>query len=145
MTNQTATAWVAVGEKFSKHHAFNEDQVRAFATAAGDTNPLHHDAAAAGCSRYGALIVSGTHSTALILGLTAEHFSKRFSVVGVSFSVDFRQAVLASAAVRIEWEVVATSMKGQTAQEVELRGGLYDKRGQLCVQAAGTVKVSATA
>jgi acyl dehydratase len=141
MTNQT-TAWVAVGERFSKHHAFNEDEVRAFATEAGDTNPLHHDSALAARSRYGGLIVSGTHTMALILGLTAAHFSKNFSVVGVSFSVDFRQAVLADAAVRIEWEVVATSMKGETAQKVELRGGLYDERGQLCVQATGIVKLS---
>ena len=143
MTNQTAP-WIAIGEKFSKHHAFNEDQVRAFATAAGDTNPLHHDAAAAERSRYGGLIVSGTHTTALILGLTAAHFSRNFSVVGVSFSVEFRQAVLASAAVRIEWEVVATSMKGETAQKVELRGGMYDESGQLCVQATGMVKLSAS-
>ncbi|MDB5885416.1 MAG: MaoC domain protein dehydratase [Polaromonas sp.] len=143
MTNQTATAWAYVGEKFSKHHVFNEDQVRAFATEAGDTNPLHHDAAVAARSRYGRLIVSGTHTSALLLGLTAAHFSKNFSVVGMSFSVEFRKAVLASAAVRIEWEVVATSMKGDAAQQVELRGGLYDEGGQLCVQATGLVKVSA--
>lgn len=140
MTNQTVP-WVVVGEKFSKRHTFNEDAVRAFATEAGDTNPLHHDSAVATRSRYGGLIVSGTHTTALILGLTAAHFSKNFSVVGISFSVDFRQAVLADAAVQIEWEVVATSMKGDTAQIVELRGGLYDESGQLCVLATGSVKV----
>ncbi len=58
-------------------------------------------------------------------------------MLGISFSVDFRQAVLADAAVRIEWEVVATSMKGETAQKVELCGGLYDARGQLYIQATG--------
>ncbi|MES2880265.1 MAG: MaoC family dehydratase [Pseudomonadota bacterium] len=141
MTHQTA-AWVVVGEKFSKRHAFNENEVRAFATEAGDTNPLHHDSAVAARSRYGGLIVSGTHTSALILGLVAAHFSKKFSVVGISFSVDFLQAVLADAAVQIEWEVVATSMKGDTAQKVELRGGLYDESGQLCVKTTGIVKVS---
>ncbi len=44
MTEKLHT-WVMVGEKFSKLHTFNEDQVRAFATQAGDTNPLHHDSA----------------------------------------------------------------------------------------------------
>jgi acyl dehydratase len=29
-------------------------------------------------SRYGGLIVSGTHTTALLLGLAAAHFSRNF-------------------------------------------------------------------
>lgn len=140
MTNPTAP-WVVVGEKFSKRHTFNEDAVRAFATLTGDTNPLHHDSAVAARSRYGGLIVSGAHTTALILGRTAAHFSQNFSVVGISFWVDFRQAVLADAAVHLEWEVVATSMKGDTAQRVALRRGLCDESGQLCVLATGIVKV----
>ncbi|OIQ76415.1 (R)-specific enoyl-CoA hydratase [mine drainage metagenome] len=135
-------AWVAVGEKFSKLHTFTEDQVRAFATDAGDTNPLHHDAAVAAASRYKKLIVSGTHTTALILGLTASHFSKSYCVVGISFSVEFRRPVLADATVQIEWEVVATSMKKDKVQRVELRGGMYDEKGDLCVQATGTTRIS---
>ncbi len=141
MTEKPQT-WVMVGEKFSKLHTFNEDQVRAFAMQAGDTNPLHHDSAAAAQSRYKRLIVSGTHTTALILGLTASHFSQTHSVVGISFAVEFRKAVFADAAVRIEWEVVATSTTGSNAQRVELRGGMYDAEGSLCVQAAGAVRVS---
>ncbi|WP_342619424.1 MaoC family dehydratase [Rhodoferax sp. GW822-FHT02A01] len=133
---------VMVGEKFSTRHTFNEEQVRAFAVQAGDTNPLHHDSAVAAKSRYKQLIVSGTHTTALILGLTASHFSKNHSVIGISFSVEFRKAVFADAAVRIEWEVVATSKTGNNAQRVKLLGGMYDADGNLCVQATGTVRVS---
>lgn len=136
-------AWVAVGERFSRRHVFNQMDVRAFATAAGDTNPLHHDAAVAGRSRYGGLIVSGTHTSALLLGLAGAHFSRRFSVVGMSFSVDFRRAVAADAAVQIGWEVVAVVIAHEAAQRVELRGGVYDASGELCVQATGMVRLSA--
>lgn len=134
-------ARVVVGERFSKRHVFNEMEVRAFATAAGDTNPLHHDLAVAERSRYGRLIVSGTHTTALLLGLAAAHFSRNFSVVGTSFSVDFRHAVFVDAHVKIEWEVAAASA-ARDAQWVELCGGVYDEGGGLCVQATGVVKLS---
>lgn len=134
---------VAIGAKFLQRHVFNENEVRALATEAGDTNPLHHDSAVAERSRYGRLIVSGTHTTALLLGLPAAHFAKSFSVVGVSFSVEFFRAVFADAEVQLEWEVVATSMRNDEEQKVELRGGLYDERRQLCVQATGTLKLSA--
>ncbi len=134
--------WVAVGDKFSKTHTFNEHQVRAFATEAGDTNPLHHDTEVAAASRYKKLIVSGTHTTALVLGLTASHFSKGYSVVGVSFSVEFHRPVFADATVQIEWEVVAATMTRDNVQKVEMRGGLFDEKGELCVQATGVVRVS---
>ena len=134
---------VCVGERFSTHHVFNETAARAFAMAAGDTNPLHHDLAVAQRSRYGGLIVSGTHTTALLLGLAAAHFSRDFSVVGTSFSVDFCRPVFMEARVQIEWEVVAVSVLRDAAQRVELRGGVYDERGEVCVQATGIVKLSA--
>jgi acyl dehydratase len=140
MTQQTA--WIVVGDKFSKTHTFNEDQVRAFATEAGDTNPLHHDSEIASASRYKKLIVSGTHTTALILGLTASHFSKGYSVVGVTFTVEFHRPVFADATVRIEWEVVATKMTREGVQRVEMRGGMLDEKGEVCVGATGIVQIS---
>jgi len=135
-------AWASVGDKFSKRHTFNDDQVRAFATEAGDTNPLHHDTEVAAASRYKKMIVSGTHSTALVLGLTASHFSRDYSVVGVSFSVEFHRPVFADATVQIEWEVVAATMTRDNVQRVEMRGGMFDEKGHLCVQATGVVRVS---
>ena len=141
-TTQTDNPWISVGDKFSKMHTFHEDQVRAFATEAGDTNPLHHDDAVAAASRYKKLIVSGTHSTALILGLTASHFSKNYSVVGVSFSVEFLRPVFADATVRIAWEVLSADMTRDKVQRVEMRGGLSDAEGQLCVRATGVVRLS---
>ena len=142
---ETEHKWFAVGDRFSKTHTFTPAQVRAFSTEAGDSNPLHHDDAAAAASRYGRLIASGTHTTALVLGLTAAHFSRTHSVVGVSFSVEFRRPVFADATVRIEWEVVGTAMRGARAQRLELRGAMVDAEGALCVAAQGVVQVGVAA
>ena len=134
---------VNVGDRFSKEHVFTPQQVADFADAAGDDNPLHHDAATAAASAYGGLIASGTHTTALLLGLTAAHFSKITSVVGRRFSVEFRRAVRADATVTVEWQVVSLAPRAARAgQVVRLEGTLTDQRsGEVCVVAQGEVVI----
>ena len=136
--------WVDVGHRFTGVHTFDEAQVRAFASAAGDTNPLHHDAALAEASRYGRLIASGTHTTALLLGLTASHFSRTHSVVGISFSVELHRPVYADSTVWMEWEVTAVTPGDRGSQRVTLRGSLRDEAGEKCVAARGIVQVGAS-
>ena len=58
---------IPVGHGYSGVHVFNPSEVSAFATAAGDINPLHHDAISAGKSVM-VLIVSGTHTSSLLMG-----------------------------------------------------------------------------
>ena len=134
---------VRLGERFAREHRFTPGQVRAFSLTAGDDNPLHMDAAKAAVSPYGALIVSGTHTSALLLGLTASHFSKRTTVVGRTFTVTFRRAVRADATVSIEWEVVGvTPRAGKTGAVVALQGTLRNMLdGEICVAASGEVVV----
>ncbi|MBX3660375.1 MAG: MaoC family dehydratase [Ramlibacter sp.] len=130
---------VAVGHRFSREHQFTPEQVRAFSSAAGDTNPIHHDAALAAGTRFGGLIASGTHSAALLLGLTASHFSEGNTVVGLGFTVSFLQGVPADATVVSEWTVTAVRPhKGGPAQVVEMTGEMRDTR------AGATVYVRAT-
>ena len=134
---------VEVGHRFSGVHTFDEAQVRAFAAAAGDTNPLHHDTAFAEASRYGRLIASGTHTTALLLGLTASHFSRTHSIVGLSFSVELHRPVYADATVWMAWEVTAVSPGNRGSQRVTLQGSMCDEEGGKCVGALGSVQVGA--
>jgi acyl dehydratase len=66
-----------LGETFAKYVLFRPDEIRAFATMTGDTNPLHHDEDVARKSRFGRLIASGAQSTAIMASLTASLVTER--------------------------------------------------------------------
>jgi len=82
-------------ERFSQVVTLTPELVSAQAHAVGDTNPVHHDEELAAATRFGCRIASGTHTTALLLALTASHFSKTCAMVGLEFWVRFRKAVRA--------------------------------------------------
>jgi acyl dehydratase len=117
--------------------------VGAYARAAGDDNPVHHDVEFAASTRYRRLIASGTHTTALLLGLTASHFSKVGAMVGLEFWVRFRRPVYADETIRLEWLVVKVSRNDKLNGEVvELRGRIKGQDGQTALGAKGRVLVS---
>jgi acyl dehydratase len=133
-----------VGERFSSQVTLTPESVAAFSTAAGDVNPIHFDAAFAATTRYGKVIASGTHTSSLLLGLTATHFSKRGSVVGLEFTVTFRRAVFADETVRIEWDVVKVTPNAKLKGEiVDMLGRLVCADGVAAVEAKGRVLVTA--
>ena len=115
-------------ERFSSVVTLTPETVSAFSTAAGDDNPLHHDAAFAASTRYGRLIASGTHTTALLLALTASHFSKRGAVIGLEFTVRFRRPVYADETIVLEWLVV------KVTPNIKLNGEIVDMVGRVKAQ-----------
>lgn len=134
---------VPVGERFSEIVRMTPDDAIAFAKAAHDFNPLHHDHDVAANSRYKKLIVSGTQTAARLMALTATHFSKRYDVVGLDFSVRFHKAVFADETVTLEWEVVnVTQTSAQKDDVVEMKGRVTNEKGELAVAATGRVMVS---
>ncbi|MET0312257.1 MAG: MaoC family dehydratase [Burkholderiaceae bacterium] len=134
---------IAPGHRFSRTFQFTPEEVKRFSLAAGDTNPLHLDEAFAAKSLYGRLIASGTHSSSILLGLTASHFSEYHAVVGVTFTVNFKRAVYADELVHVEWTVQAMKPhRSGTSHFVEMTGALRDGAGQDCVTATGTVLVT---
>jgi acyl dehydratase len=130
-------------ERFSSEVTLTPALVAEYARAAGDTNPVHHDPAVAAASRYGRLIASGTHTTALLLGLTASHFSRHGAMVGLEFWVRFRRPVFADETVQLEWLVVKVTpnekLKGDV---VELRGRIRGENGETALGAKGRVLVT---
>jgi 3-hydroxybutyryl-CoA dehydratase len=131
-------------ERFSSEVTLSPSAVAAYAHAAGDDNPVHHDPDFAASTRYGRLIASGTHTTALLLGLTAAHFSKRGAMVGLEFWVRFRRPVAANETIRLEWLVVrVTPHEKLDGEIVELRGRIKGQDGQTAVGARGRVLVTA--
>lgn len=133
-----------VGERFTSAVTLTPATVAAFSAAAGDTNPIHFDAAFAATTRFGKVIASGTHTSALLLGLTATHFSKRGAVVGLEFTVTFRRAVFADESVLIEWDVIQVTPNAKLKGEVvDMLGRLLGHDGVPSVEAKGRVLVTA--
>lgn len=117
--------------------------VAAYADAAGDTNPVHHDSAFAAATRYGRLIASGTHTTALLLGLTASHYSTRGAMVGLEFWVRFRRPIYADETIHLEWLVVRVTPNDKLNGDiVELRGRIKNQNGETALGAKGRILVT---
>ena len=130
-------------ERFASEVRLTPTMVAAYAQAAGDTNPVHHDGAFAASTRYGRLISSGTHTTALLLGLTASHFSQTGAMVGLEFWVRFRRPIYADETIRLEWLVVKVTPNERLRGEiVELRGRIKGQDGQTALGAKGRVLVT---
>ena len=130
-------------ERFSAEVTLTPEMVGAYAHAVGDDNPVHHDPSFAAATRYGRLIASGTHTTALLLGLTASHFSKKGAMVGLEFWVRFRRPVYADETIRLDWLVVkVTPSEKLNGDVVELRGRIKGQDGQTALGARGRVLVT---
>jgi 3-hydroxybutyryl-CoA dehydratase len=130
-------------ERFSSEVTLTPAIVGAYARAAGDDNPVHHDAQFAASTRYGRTIASGTHTAALLLGLTAAHFSKKGAMVGLEFWVRFRRPVYADDTIRLEWLVIkVTPSEKLNGEIVELRGRVTGGDGHTAVGAKGRVLVT---
>lgn len=134
---------VKPGDRFSSEVELDPAMVSAFADSIGDTNPVHHDPEFAASTRYKRLIASGTHTSALLLGLTASHFSNGGSMVGLEFWLEFRRPVYADETIVLEWLVVKVTpnqkLKGDV---VDLRGRIKGQDGQTALGAKGRVLVT---
>ncbi|MBY0399126.1 MaoC family dehydratase [Myxococcota bacterium] len=130
-------------ERFSSEIELTPEKVSEYARGVGDPNPLHHDPEFAASTRFGRLIASGTQTTALLLGLTASHFSKRGSMLGLEFQVRFRRPVFADETIRLEWLVVRVTQSPKLQGEiVDLRGRVRGRSGATAVGAKGRVLVT---
>ena len=130
-------------ERFSIEITLTPALVAAYAQAAGDTNPVHHDPEFAAATRYGRLIASGTHTTALLLGLTASHYSERGAMVGLEFWVRFRRPIYADETILLEWLVVKVAPNEKLNGDiVELRGRIRGQNGVTALGAKGRVLIT---
>lgn len=130
-------------ERFSKEVTLTPAMVGAYADAVGDTNPVHHDPAFAANTRFGRLIASGTQTSALLLGLTASHYSTHGAMVGLDFWLRFQRPIYADETIKLEWLVIRvtpnTKLNGDI---VELRGRIQGQDGKTAVGAKGKVLVT---
>lgn len=130
-------------ERFSSEVTLSPETVVDFAKAAGDNNPIHYDPEFAATTRYGRTTASGPHTTALLLALTASHFSKKGAMLGLEFWVRFRRPIYADETIFLEWMVVkVTQNKKLKGEIVELRGRIKGQDGKTSLGAKGRVLVT---
>ena len=130
-------------ERFSSEVTLTPQAVVDFANAAGDNNPIHHDPAFAASTRFRKPTASGPHTTALLLALTASHFSQKGAMLGLEFWVRFRRAIFADETIRLEWLVIKVTPNEKLRGEiVELRGRITGADGRTSVGAKGRVLVT---
>lgn len=131
---------VRVGDRFEREVTLDEASIAAFATAAGDANPLHHDREVAARSRFGGLIASGPQTSSLLLGLCATWFTARGESVGLEFTFRFRKAVRTGESLHLAWHIVAIepkpSLKGDL---VSIEGRAINSAGDVVLESRGLV------
>jgi acyl dehydratase len=130
-------------ERFASELTLTPESVIAFANAAGDDNPIHHDPEFAATTRFGRRTASGPHTTALLLALTASHFSKKGAMLGLEFWVRFRRPIYADETIYLEWLVIkVTPNETLRGEIVELRGRIKGQDGKTSLGAKGRVLVT---
>ena len=94
------------GDTDTRPYLFDAAGIVAFATAAGDMNPLHHDAAIAANSRFKTLIASGPHMTAVLMGAGASFISRDYEAVGLEFTFRFERAIPSGTQTTLGWTIL---------------------------------------
>lgn len=131
-----------VGERFSREIRFEAEMIRTFARLVGDTNPLHHDEDLAARSRFGGLIASGTHTSALIMAVVADHITSKRASLGLETACQFRRAVTAGTHLLVEWTIVSVEVKPRLdGHLLTLEGQASDSNGILYATAQAKILV----
>ena len=130
-------------DRFALSYQLDPALVADQARAVGDTNPVHHDVDYAATTRFKRPIASGTHTTALLLGLTASHFSKHSAMLGLDYWVGFKRPIYADEAIRLEWLVIRVTPNEKLQGDiVELRGRIVGEDGRTSLGAKGRLLVT---
>jgi acyl dehydratase len=138
----SATPAIKVGETFSRTVTLDARTIHEFALAAGDHNPLHHDAEYAKTTRFGGIIASGTQYTSLLMGLVATHFTAKASSAGLEFSLQLKKPVRAGDTITLSWTVVEITPKPSlNGHIVTLNGTITTQDGVLALTCVGKIVV----
>ncbi|OKO83626.1 MaoC family dehydratase [Bradyrhizobium sp. AS23.2] len=125
-----------VGDRTEQELLLDVATIRAGAHLVGDFNPLHHDETVAASSRFGGIIASGAHTSALLAGLATRGFGKKSADdrggVGVDYSVQFLAPALAGRTFRMEWSV-ATLERRKSGTIGRLEGKIVDTTDDVTV------------
>ena len=137
---------VAVGEHVTRTVRYSRDEIARFASLTLDTNPLHHDLAAARRAGHADVIASGQQTSALLSGLAAAHFSRDDDGIAremlcLNFNFAYRAPVFAGHDLTLEWRVSGTEWNAGLGGVIAQLDGGAAIAGSAAVVARGTVLV----
>jgi acyl dehydratase len=126
-------ALVRVGERIEHRTRYGREDIARIAALTLDSNPVHRDPEAARRAGLRDVIASGQHTSALMSGLAASHFSRADDGVArdmlcLHFNFAYRTPIFADSEVALEW----------TVAEIEWNAGL----GGVIAQLEGRAVVS---
>jgi len=109
---------IAVGQKIEKVVRFSRDDIAQFARLSHDENPLHIDRQAAQRARFGEVIASGQHTSSIMMGMLATHFSRsgdgvQREMLLLNMNFAFKAPIFADQDVRLQWRVSSVEWKSR--------------------------------
>lgn len=127
-----------VGYRFARTVRWSRDDITTYARLVGDSNPLHHDDAFAGASRFGGLIASGAQTVAFLMALCASQTAEGRPGVGLEFNFRLVGPARPDDDIVLSWEVTSSE------QSERPRGTIVALAGE-ARSSDGKVIVTATA
>jgi len=139
-------ALVRVGERIDHAVRYTREEIARFATLTLDRNPVHHDREAARRAGLCDVIASGQHTSALMSGLAASHFSRgddgvARSMLCLHFNFAFREPIFADSEVVLRWVVAGTEWNAALGGVIAQLEGKAVVADAPAVIARGTVLV----
>ena len=138
-------ALVRVGERIDHAVRYSRDEIARFAALTQDFNPVHHDREAARRAGLRDVIASGQHTSALMSGLAATHFSRddgiARSMLCLHFNFAYREPIFADSEVALRWVVSGTEWNAGLDGVIAQIEGKATVDGAAAVIARGTVLV----
>lgn len=138
---------VLVGEKVTKVMRYSRDDIAVFARLSGDENPLHTDNLVAQRARFGEIIASGQHTSAILMGMLATHFSReddgvKREMLCLNMNFAFKGPVFADQDITLQWRVASIEQKDKLQGVlVQLDGSASVAHSKPALVARGTILV----
>ena len=142
----TIAALVKVGERIEHVARYTREEISRLATLTLDSNPVHHDREAAQRAGLADVIASGQHTSALMSGLAASHFSRTDDGIAramlcLHFNFAYREPIFAGSEVTMRWVVSSTEWNPSLDGVIAQIEGKATVANALAVIARGTVLV----
>ena len=138
---------IFLGETIAKSVRVSREEIVAFARMSHDDNPLHRDTHAAQRARFGEIIASGQHTSAMLMGMLASHFSRsddgvRREMLCLNMNFAFKGPVFADQDIALAWKVNTTQWNAKLhGMLAHLDGSAAVVQGKPAVVARGTILV----